>query len=215
MRALKSKRRASGGFTLVEVSIVVVCVAIVAALALVGFVRYRRTARMAEATNLIGMIRVEQEAHKGESGVYTTVSNSLTSYYPAANPGKFVTQWGADCSNCVSPKAWNSLNVHAPQPVAYGYATVAGVGEDISGMGNNGTRPGPSVGPVHPAGGSDDDDDTGPSPGGGGSNACTSISPTDPYYLVQAQGDTDGDGVACTVLALSCSNSLIMTNVGE
>jgi hypothetical protein len=33
--------------------------------------------------------------------------------------------------------------------------------------------------------------------------------------LIQAQGDTDGDGISTTVLAFSCSNSVVITNEGE
>jgi hypothetical protein len=71
----------------------------------------------------------------------------------------------------------------------YGYATVAGVGADVT------------IDQMIPGGGED--------------NECASIAPTQPYFLIKAKGDTDGDGIAATVIALSCSNQVIVTNAGE
>jgi hypothetical protein len=188
------------------VAIVVVCVGVLAAIAAVGYIRYRRHARMAEATNLVGVIKTDQEAWKAEKGVFASVSNSSDSFYPAAAPGKFVTAWGGPCTNCVAPNAWAKLGVRPSAPVAYGYATIAGVGVGITPM----MTP-PTTDPGIMATKSDDDDSA-PS---GPPNECSSIAPTDPYYLIKAKGDTDGDGVATTVLALSCTNGLIVTNEGE
>ena len=188
--------------TLVEVSIVVVMVGILGSLATVGFTRYRRSARMAEAKNLVTGIRSEQEAFKTESGVYWTASISDTSFYPAASPGAFATQWGGPCGTCLTADAWTKLNVHPDKPVMYGYATIAGVGTELTahtpGVSSSSSSSGGIGGPgVYGAssGGGDDDDP---------SSSCKTIKPTDPYYLVKAKGDTDGDGVSSTVLALSC-----------
>jgi type IV pilus assembly protein PilA len=201
----RSTWRRKRGFTLVEVSIVVVCVGILAALALVGYIRYRRTARMSEATNLVSMIKSEQEAYKAEKGLYASVSKSSDAYYPATNPGAFVTAWGADCESCNDPRGWQRLNVRPSAPVMYGYATVAGVGADVTN--SSSSSGGPDF--FTPGGGGGT-----PEPASG-DNDCASIAPTQPYFLIKAKGDTDGDGVAATVLALSCSNQVIVTNAGE
>jgi hypothetical protein len=91
----------------------------------------------------------------------------------------------------------------------YGYSTVAGVGDDVASSdgssGSGGTTR--SFG-----GGAGGGEDTPPSSSG---NTCASIAPTQPYYIIKAKGDTDGDGVASTVLGLSCSNHLVLTNEGE
>ena len=39
--------------------------------------------------------------------------------------------------------------------------------------------------------------------------------PSDPFYVVTAHGDTDGDGVACDVVGNSESNQLVITNDSE
>ena len=185
-RMARKNRFRRRGVTLVEVSIVVVMVGVLAVLAVVGYARYRRLARMAEATNLVTGIRAEQEAYKTERGLYWQASSSKTSYYPSPNPGAFLTAWGGPCGSCIKPDAWTKLNVHPDKPVMYGYATIAGVGEEIVGNHESST------------------------PG-----TCQAIGPTDPYYVIQAQGDTNGDGVSSTVVALSCSTTLLITNEGE
>ena len=78
------------GFTLIEMSLVVVVVAILAVLAILGYRRYIATARSAEAKQVTGGIRMAQEAFKTEKGIYAVVSSSDTAYYPATNPA-FVT----------------------------------------------------------------------------------------------------------------------------
>ena len=203
-------RQGTRGFTLVELSTVVVVVAILGAVALVGYIRYVRHARIAEATQLVGSIRTEQEQYRAEKGVYYQVSTTQDAYYPAATPGKFMTSWGGPCGGCVTPNGWATLNVHPSSPVMYGYATVAGVGADLGGSssssssgggGSSGFAGNPGVVPP-----------PSPSPSSG---YCSDIGATDPYYIVKAEGDVNGDGVKAHVLGLSCSNSLIITNEGE
>jgi type IV pilus assembly protein PilA len=41
------------------------------------------------------------------------------------------------------------------------------------------------------------------------------LSATDPFYVTVAQGDTDGDGVPCTVTSYSTSNQLLVQGEGE
>jgi hypothetical protein len=168
---------------------------------------------MAEATNLVGVIKSDQEAWKAEKGVFAQVSKTSDSFYPAESPGKFVTAWGGPCANCTDPNAWTKLGVRPSAPVAYGYATIAGVGVEITPMVIKPVSPpGPGVDPGITGTSPDDDDSVGPA---ASPNQCSAIAPTDPYYVIKAKGDTDGDGVATTVLALSCTNGLIVTNEGE
>lgn len=202
--------------TLVEVSIVVVLVGVLAAVAVVMFVRHKRRARMAEATNIVSTIKSEQEAYRGERGTYATVSQTIESYYPAPSPGKFTTAWGAPCptGQCVDERAWLKLNVHPPEPVMYGYATISGVGAEItepsSSSGSSGL---PSFwGGSTSSGGVASPDDSAPP---AEATPCTTIAPTEPYFAIKAKGDTDGDGISSTVLSLSCAGSLIITNEGE
>ncbi len=184
-------RTRARGFTLVEMSVVVVITTVLSTLAILTYRQYRGVARMAEATNLTVQIRDAQEMYRTETGVYANVSSTPASYYPAASPGPFVTAWGNDCKVCKAADSWRLLNVQPVGPVMYGYATVAGIGGIPTGGGSS-------------SGGA-----TGPPPG------VLPPSPTDPFYLVQAQGDTDGDGVTCTVIAASNNPALSITNEGE
>ena len=189
LRSLRRRAR-SRGFTLIELSIVVVVVAILGVLAIIGYRHYTAAARSAEAKQVTSGIRAAQEAFKTEKGVYAAVSNDDTSFYPAAAPGQFVTAWGVACTNCASadPNAWQQLAVHPDSPVMFGYATVANIG----GVGGG-------VSPMTMAA-------MGPAP---------ALAATDPFYLTVAWGDTDGNGIPCTVTSYSTSNQLVVTSEGE
>ena len=189
-QALLGGRGRQRGFTLIEMSLVVVVVAILAVLAILGYRRYTTTARSAEAKQVTGGIRMAQEAYKTEKGVYVTVSASDTAYYPAATPGKFVTAWGAPCANCIGgdPNAWHNLPMAPPAPVMFGYATVANIGGSSSGASISSF--------AAPA-------------------AASPISSTDPFYVTVAWGDTDGDGIPCTITSYSTSNQLVVQSEGE
>jgi type IV pilus assembly protein PilA len=198
MRILHSRRARSRAFTLVELAIVVVVVGILAVIGAVAYSRHRATARTAEATNLTAAIRVAQEAFKSERGVYAAVSTNTSSFYPATAPGRFVTQWGGACSNCVDgdPDGWKKLSMSTAGPVMYGYATVAGIG----GADLGGTPSPPSAGLTTAS---------------AFAEAATTIKATDPYYVTVAWGDTDGNGTPCIVLSYSTSNQLVIQAEGE
>lgn len=130
-RALSVRRRGQQGFTLIEMSVVVVIVGILATLAVVGYRKIVVASHTAEATHMVQAIRVAQEAYKAETQVYADISPDLNTTYPAATPlSTFKTVWGAACaSQCnAAPKPdWSQLPVHIDGPVMFGYATTAGV----------------------------------------------------------------------------------------
>jgi type IV pilus assembly protein PilA len=188
------RRSRQHGFTLIELMIVVVVVGILGVLAVLAYRKYTATARTAEAKQVTAGIRAAQEAFKTEKGIYAAVSNSDTSFYPAASPGQFVTAWGGACINCVNgADGWHQLAVEPGAPVMFGYATIAGLGGNASGAGGA----------------------SAPSGGGGGPAPFSNLKATDPFYVTVAKGDTDGDGVACTVTSYSTSNQLLVQSEGE
>jgi len=186
------KHQRTSGFTLVELAIVVVIVGILGVIGFAIYRRHRATVRTTEATQVTAGIRVAQEAVITERGTYASVSNDSTSYYPAATPGPFVTEWGGKCTNCAGGDVdgWNKLAFHPSGPVMFGYATVAGIGGD-------------SLAVNKPSAANDVD------------TKSASLKATDPFYITVAWGDTDGDGVPCVVLSYSTSNQIIVKSAGE
>lgn len=180
------------GFTLVELMIVVVIVGVLAMLAAVGFRRLVQSAHVSEATNMVGQIRVAQEAYHAEALQYANVSKDLKSYYPRATPDKTVTPWGSTSYPCPGTNClmdWSVLPIHA-DAVQFGYATIAGAAGVIptQTVSPNGTAiqlPVPNT-----------------------------ASPTD-WYIVGAAGDTDGNGTFAYVAGSSFTNQVQITNEGE
>jgi prepilin-type N-terminal cleavage/methylation domain-containing protein len=185
-------RKARRGFTLIEAMIVVVVVSILSLLAYLAYHRWVQTAYMAEATNMVKAIRQGQEAFKAENGGYVNVSTGLGvgSDYPAATPGQFKTGWGGQCAQCNDKvKGFSAITVSSNGPVAFGYSTVANAPTSTSGP-------------------------TGYALTYNGSSIDLS-SMTAPWYLVEADGDTDGNGVFCNVYGFSNTNQLYVNNEGE
>lgn len=133
--AMKAKdaKKNSGGFTLVELMIVCVILAILAAIAIISFTQYVRRAKVSEAYTMLGEIRAKQEAYKSEFSQYADVSGSHSvdaGQWPASDPTGQRTDWGTP------PVAWLQLGVHPDGPVYMRYRTAAGLpGDSISGAG--------------------------------------------------------------------------------
>jgi Tfp pilus assembly protein PilE len=179
------------GFTLIEAMIVAVGVGILATLAIVAYRRWVQTTYVAEAQDMVGAIRAAQEAFRAENGGYVNVSTGLGvgSDYPLAKPGKSKTAWGGPCSTCTNQNiGWSALSVMPSAPVAFGYSTIAS---------NDATHPlSKPVITVH-------------------GKALDTSSLTEPWYIVEADGDHDGNGVYCNVFGFSTDAKLYVNNDGE
>lgn len=68
---LKSLRKQEGGFTLIELMIVVAIIGILAAIAIPNFLRYQAKSRQAEAKTNLGGVFVAETAYFGEQGRYS------------------------------------------------------------------------------------------------------------------------------------------------
>ena len=115
--------RRSDGFTLIELMIVVAIISVLTAVAVVGYTRYLKNARMVEGNNLIARIQAEQEAYFGRFGWYCNASGGLN-FHPALLP-----TGEPEPKNWVAgkPAGWTDLGFSFDrQNIYFGVAIVAG-----------------------------------------------------------------------------------------
>ncbi len=115
-----SKRRVRA-FTLVELSVVVTIVGVLAVIAVVGYRKLTLSSKVTEAQNMLSAIRIAQEDYKVERGVYANLGATLCPTIPGP---KVKTGWDTSCTGGTA--AWTTLPVHVDGPVQFQYATVAG-----------------------------------------------------------------------------------------
>ncbi len=171
--------RTQRGFTLAELMIVVVIIAVLATLAVYGVRSYIRISRTSEVTAMVQSIRGAQEAYREETFSYLNVSGNYTTMYPDGAPdGTNKFSWGVDSPPGVGAK-WLALGVIPSGPVMFGYACVAG---------------GPAVQPGNPP--------------DSGKTFNWANATGEPWYVVRAVGDQDGDGIQSVFVASSFTNEL-------
>lgn len=118
----------SSGFTLVELMITVTIIGVLALLATVGYGKWIRTSKTAEATAMLGAIKSAQEVFRAERLRYADVSvGNLATMYPTSAPNDQKVAWNpASCSSTAICAAFLTLNVQAESYVYYRYSTIAG-----------------------------------------------------------------------------------------
>jgi type IV pilus assembly protein PilE len=190
------RRQRSHGFTLIEVMTVVAMVGILALLAIVSYSRWVRTSYMAEAQDMVQNIRTAEANFRSETGYYLPVSNSLDiNYtYPSTKPGSFKSAWGSACSLavCNTATSWTQLAVEPKGPVAFGYAVVVDNTGATNPNGYLAAWSGQMATPVDYSG-----------------------LMGQPWYVVEAVGDINGNGVYTRLLGNSVSSSVIIDREGE
>jgi prepilin-type N-terminal cleavage/methylation domain-containing protein len=130
----KVRVRRTGGFTLVELMIVVAILSVIAVLAVVSYGRYIRKAVRSEVIGMLGEMRAKEEAYQVENGSYlsTNTANDESLVYPALLGATElrVKPWAG------APAQWTQLGVNPPRQQLYcGYVAIAGPANDWTNAG--------------------------------------------------------------------------------
>ncbi|HEY6726224.1 MAG TPA: prepilin-type N-terminal cleavage/methylation domain-containing protein [Polyangiaceae bacterium] len=183
--SFRSVRR-TRAFTLVELLVVVAIVGVLSTIGITLFRQHVSSGRSIEATSMIQSIAAAQERWRAESQRYLDVSASLTAYYPETTPNRTMHAW--ESITHADKDNWRRLNVTNPGAVQAVYTTVAG---------NAGTDPNQAT------------------------NGFTALTlPTfgtqnEPWYLIHAKADLDGDSTFSLYLAGSLNGEVYVKNQGE
>jgi prepilin-type N-terminal cleavage/methylation domain-containing protein len=180
-----TERRMNRGFTLVELMAVVAIVAILATLATYGVNKYIQSSKSSEAIQMIGAIKSAQEQYRAETFAYKDVSGNHTLANYYPASAPSRTVYGWGDVSTAQGKAFRELGVVADAPVRFVYACAAGDGSSSV------AQPAFSI--------------------SGWSNAPAQ----QPWYVVQAQGDLDGDGVKSTFVSSSFTGKIFSDKEGE
>ena len=175
------------GFTLVELMIVVAIVGVLGAIATYSIQRYVQSAKASEAGAVINSIRSAEEAYLQDTFVYLDVSQgNFANLHPSTTPGAFKRSWAGNGDSAETSRRFRELGVTTDGPVYFSYGVVAG-------------RAGDSL-PALPTQKKD-------------FNFPTTA--TEPFYVVIAKGDLDGDGTFSYLMSHSFTSEVYVEHEGE
>lgn len=186
LRLRLHRRALARGFSLVELMVVVVIVGVLAAVGITIFRKHIFGSRTVEAMAMIQSIRSAQERWRAEHFGYLDVSTTMNSTYPMAVPGKSLYAWDQPAG--ADYKRWRLLAPTNTAPVQFGYTVKAGAPfTAIIAPTNAGAKP------VFPP----------------------AAQVSEPWYIIQAVGDTDADGDRAYYVATSLTGEIYRENEGE
>ncbi len=176
----------SMGFTLIELMITVAIIGVLALLATVGYSRWLRTAKTAEATSMLGSIKSAEETWRAEHLSYKGVTTSVTTIsleYPIAAPSDSKVAWKpSSCAGTEICDIFRVLNVQADGAVYYRYGVVAG----------------PADGAAKTVDGK-----------------SFSTAAYDPWFVARAHGNLNGDSIQSYYWTSSFDTTIVSENPGD
>ncbi|MCH2108357.1 MAG: type II secretion system GspH family protein [Polyangiaceae bacterium] len=173
------------GFTLVELMVTVVIISILIGVAVIGIRQQRQSAKSAEPRAVIRAVGSAQEVYRAEHLAYLDVSSSMTDYYPTGAP-QFNRVFSFYGWSGSTAENWERLEPVVDFPVEFGYVVRAGL-------------PATSGIPV-PA---------------GASGVVAGAPPPEPWFIVEAVGDLDGDGIRSYFTTTSFTTNVVEVRPGE
>ena len=181
---VKGQRGAKRGFTIAELLAVIAIIAILAVIATVSFRRFIASSKTGEAIHMIGSIKAAQESYKDETFAYLNVSPGLSasSDFYPDNPLPGKQKMNF-AGTGTGQAAWQQLGVRSDAPVLFVYACTAGA--------------------------------AGSAPSSPGSDITVGNWPTtaaQPWYVVKARADLDGDGVNTVFVSGSFTGEIFAAN---
>jgi prepilin-type N-terminal cleavage/methylation domain-containing protein len=124
--------RQAGGFTLMELMIVVAIIGILATLAVFMFTKHVAKAKASEVPALFAELKIREQQYHLENEQYLSTGANDDDYFPSATPPGSSPQSYSRDDNA----AWKSLKVNSDKTQLYCvYVAIAGLGDDDANIG--------------------------------------------------------------------------------
>ncbi len=193
-------RRRQGGFTLMELMIVVAIVGILATLAVFMFTRHVAKAKASEVPAMFAELKLRQQQFHLEFEEYLSTGSSDSDFFPSATPPGSSPQSFDLTTSDVPPApqdtkypgpSWQTLRINPDKTQLYCvYVSRAGAGGDGTNVGTTA-----SAAPFNLGG--------------------ALVVPAINWFYLLASCDFDGDGNTSTYFTLSDTEGTIVANSGE